>query len=413
MKKWFIVLTLMLSLSSLCACQNKQVDVNNNGANAETDQTGQDDDQGTTDNSEDTAYKDIERYQATGYEKSYFGFSDDLTMLGIEHPIEWSFSETTEGFDIIRDDMVVGHIVSGATSDTENWTPLTATNSFVGAIGIKRYIESNRTDEEAQYRYRYVYEYSAEVEKHTITLITTCAELDKTSEANLMDAFKQKTSAGQTMGILSEHQDDWRTVLILGNSFVRTSNIGNILSEMLRLNGKRCDPVAVSFDGATVETYINNGIIDYIRIGDYDAVFICGFYDPREVANLGILKEACEQSETELIVFPAHNEIEATLSSVQTTYPSLDFLNWKGEIECIIASGVDRWELCINDYQNHSKPLAGYVGAHMIYRAIYNELPKATMQNSISQSYIDSILGDYAYTGKVEVIDEDKIIYLD
>ena len=411
MKRWIIVLAFILSLA-LCACIKNQSNDEDNGTNAGT--TGTTDNTGTSDEREDTAYKDIERYQATGYEKSYFGFSDDLTMLCIEHPAEWSFRQTTEGFDIIRDDIIVGNIVNGAASDAESWTLLTSTNRLKSGINVKRYIERSNTEGEAQYRYRYVYDYSVEGNKHIMTLITTCAELDKTSEENLMDAFRQKISVGETMGILSQYQDSWSSILILGNSFVRTSNVGGILKEMLRNNGKKCSVTSIPLDGASVATFVNNNIVmDEIGFGHFDAVFISGFYEPREVTNLGILKNACDQSGTELIIIPAHNEIEATLSSVQTAYPTIPFLNWKGEIECILATGVDRWELCFNDYQNHSKPLAGYVGAHMIYRAIYNELPKVTVQSSITQSYIDSILGDYAYTGKVEVVDEDNIIYLD
>ena len=71
------------------------------------------------------------------------------------------------------------------------------------------------------------------------------------------------------------------------------------------------------------------------------------------------------------------------------------------------------WYLCINDSHKHSTPLAGYVGAHMIYRAIYDEMPTAPMKNTITQSYIDSILGDYAYIGDSKMIDEQNITYLD
>jgi hypothetical protein len=49
----------------------------------------------------------------------------------------------------------------------------------------------------------------------------------------------------------------------------------------------------------------------------------------------------------------------------------------------------------------------------MIYRAIYDEMPTAPMKNTITQSYIDSILGDYAYIGDSKMIDEQNITYLD
>ena len=88
-------------------------------------------------------------------------------------------------------------------------------------------------------------------------------------------------------------------------------------------------------------------------------------------------------------------------------------LNWKAELDGLILGGVDRWELCIDDAHDHSRPLAGYVGAHMIYRAIYGELPTQPLSSSLSQGYIDSILDNYAYVGDGRVFQEDNTTYLD
>jgi hypothetical protein len=88
-------------------------------------------------------------------------------------------------------------------------------------------------------------------------------------------------------------------------------------------------------------------------------------------------------------------------------------LNWKGELEGLIKRGVDIWDLCISDAYNHSRPLAGYVGAHMIYRAIYNELPSKPMRYTIKQTYVDGILERYAYVADAQIIKEDDITYLD
>ena len=53
----------------------------------------------------------------------------------------------------------------------------------------------------------------------------------------------------------------------------------------------------------------------------------------------------------------------------------------------------------MNDSVYHSKPLAGYIGAHMIYRAVFGELPQGRLSQTIPQDYVDQMLGDYVTTG--------------
>lgn len=407
MKKWRILLTLLFLLLSLCACTEKLAEVNN-GANSGT--TGSNDKE---ENLDDTAYKDIERYQATGHKTDYYGFSEDFSMITIEHPAEWSFRKVKGGFDVVRADLIVGHFLEGTASDADKWTILTGDTAYRDAISAIKYIERKYTNGEAEYRYRYVYTYVAEGVERTMTLTIPCAELDQTSEAKLLKVYRRKKSAVDITGILSNRLSNCSSILILGNSFIGTSSIGDSLNEMLRLNGKNCNVTAISRGMATVATYINDSyLMQNIRNGEYDVVFICGFYDMAEVENLGVLKNACDKSKTALVMFPAHNERDTTIASARSKYSSLPFLDWKNEIDCLIASGVNRWDLCWNDTYNHSNELAGYVGAHMIYRAIYNQIPKGVIQYPLSQSYINSILGDYASTGYIQLIAKDQILYL-
>lgn len=410
MKKWLILMTILFSMLTLCACVDNKVDSNNGGSNTNT--TGKEDP--VDENLDDTAYKDIERYQATGYTIDHYGYSADFTMINIEHPAEWSFREGQGCVEIVRGGTIVGNFVKGDASDAEKWTILTGSTGFRNGISVIKYIERKYADGEAQYRYRYVYAYVGEGGERTITLTTACAELDPTSEEKLMKVSKTKKSSVKSTGMLSDKLSNCSEILILGNSFIASSDIGGSLREILRLNGKNCNVTAISRGMATVATYINDSsLMSGIRSGEYDVVFICGLYEMAEVANLGTLKNACDASKTELVIFPAHNEREQTISEAKIKYPTLAFLDWRGELDCLIASGVNRWDLCVDDTYDHSKPLAGYVGAHMIYRAIYNTVPSGTIQYPLSQSYINSILGDYASTGHVQILDEDKIIYLD
>lgn len=85
-------------------------------------------------------------------------------------------------------------------------------------------------------------------------------------------------------------------------------------------------------------------------------------------------------------------------------------MDWKQEINSLIDDGINKWAFCIDDQHEHSTPLAGYVGAHMIYRAIYGELPTLDHGCSyVSTTQIKQLLGNYLKTG----ITGEAPVYLD
>jgi hypothetical protein len=68
----------------------------------------------------------------------------------------------------------------------------------------------------------------------------------------------------------------------------------------------------------------------------------------------------------------------------------------------MLSNGVSDSALYINDSHKHSTPLAGYVGASMIYRALYGEMPTTEVSYSacgVSQGTVEGLLGDYVETG--------------
>lgn len=362
---------------------------------------------------DDDAYKSIERRRAENYEADYYGFENDSELLNIASPKEWILKDSDEGFDIVRDGQVIGYLIGYNSYDTDEWKVLESESHSVNDVYVSKFIE--RKNGTADFRYRYVYTYSTDGRSHTVTLAVDCAEVDgKTEERLYTYVFTLEKLRSETVGMLSDEVGDPSSVLILGNSFVGTSKIGDILREMIELNGKSSKVGAISIGNAQVGTYSNDiSLLQTIREGRYDAVFICGFYSYPQVANLGMIKSACDSSETTLVIFPAHNESASVIAAAREAYPTLHCLNWKGELEGLIKRGVDIWDLCISDAYNHSRPLAGYVGAHMIYRAIYNELPSKPMRYTIKQTYVDGILERYAYVADAQIIKEDDITYLD
>ena len=411
MKKTYLFIAFLLaSLMLFCACTGT------------SDGTGAPSMEGTTlpetempEPTVEISYSEFRRRETRTYKTDLYSFSDDSLLLSLTVPDEWHLSRSGEDFEILRRDTIIGYITGSPAEASDEWTAVD-TKEFSGrGVAVTRCVERFGAGKAAgDYRYRYVYSYNTDGQRRTVTLTVALSQVDARCEEKLLqEAILVNRTTSETVGILSECLGDSSSILILGNSFIGTSDIGNILKEMLYFNGKSCQVTAISRGYARVATYIGDAaLMDQIQRGVYDAVFICGFYAAEEVQNLGVLKNACDKALIELVIFPAHNENASLVANARNTYPSLKCLNWKGELDGLIAGGVDRWDLCINDSHKHSTPLAGYVGAHMIYRAIYDELPSKPMRTTVPQDYIDHILGDYAYVGDAKDMDKSKIIYL-
>jgi hypothetical protein len=63
----------------------------------------------------------------------------------------------------------------------------------------------------------------------------------------------------------------------------------------------------------------------------------------------------------------------------------------------------------VDDQHLHSTPLAGYVGAMMIYRSIYGQMPTARMY-SIDQAAYDDVLGAYMDDPSMQLMNTKGII---
>lgn len=201
-------------------------------------------------------------------------------------------------------------------------------------------------------------------------------------------------------------------MLILGNSFIGTSQIGGILKAMCAAGGQNTTVEAVSIGYATVSSYAEDGTFpELIRSGNYGIVLMCGFYNSDATEKLRHFVDACRASDTMLVIFPAHNESASVISSACSKWKDDAYvLDWKGEIDALIQyQGISRSDFCIDDQHQHSTPLAGFVGAHMIYRALYNRIPPAVSGLNMSTASARRYLGSYVDTGCFTKIDESEI----
>jgi hypothetical protein len=208
----------------------------------------------------------------------------------------------------------------------------------------------------------------------------------------------------QKKGPLIERFNESKQILILGNSFVGTSQVGDFLNDMLSQANSDYRVKAISRGFATVETYASDPeIMKEIEDGRYCCVFQCGFYYESEIEHYKTIKNACRKSGTAIMAFPAHNEIKEVVRKLSETE---DCLDWQEEIEALMRANVSHnatlWDFCIMDEFRHSTPLAGYVGAHMIYRRIFGEVPPSLSDNApLTMEYIKEQLTHYPETGVI------------
>jgi len=213
-------------------------------------------------------------------------------------------------------------------------------------------------------------------------------------------------------------ENNSKKFLILGNSFITSSLIDVFLSDMLITDGAKYVVETKTINNAEVADFASDSqLINSIGNGEYAYIFQCGFYNDLKSwgsadaeGPLKTIIDACNKSDTGLIVFPAHNESSPVINRALEKYTDIYCINWKNEINNLINSGIGESsptslteaDFCQNDNYKHSTPLAGYVGAHMIYRNIFGKVPPALSATApLSMSVINSKLNNYSTTGIV------------
>ncbi len=399
MKRILSVLLLLLSVIALSACDEGTLPSQEDGTTASREETG------TTAPSEETspprdddlAYQDIESRQTKGDQQVLLSLRDTSFSLELPLPAEWEIAEEEGELSLLRDGLPIGAVTTKSVNGP--WRTVSTKEREANGIRIDLYIERCLTADAPNFRYRIVFSpLTGDDTARSITLLMRYEEIGDRAIYRLLTRSKQ--SAGLGFGRFPELAGD--NFLILGNSFIGTSQIGSTLQTMLRQNDKRGTVTALSRGYATTSTYAyDRSLLSRIGSGLYDAVFLCGFYDPSEAPLVEKILTACQRGGAELILFPAHNESSSAILTATELFPELPLLDWQSELNTLISvKGVDRGLLCVNDAHQHSTPLAGYVGAHMIYRAVYDEAPKGFIGISTSSlgSYVkDGFAGSAIY----------------
>ena len=173
-------------------------------------------------------------------------------------------------------------------------------------------------------------------------------------------------------------------IAIAGNSFIGYSDVVQQLQRILNNNGKDATVHEYWYPNITITDFAHDaGKLDMLCGGDYDVLFINGAYTTGDADKLSVLEDACNASGTELVLFPAHNESgHNPMLAYRNTNVKMAF--WRDAIYKLLEEGVPEADLIYYDGVLHSKPLAGYCGAVMIYGMLYETAPNTA---AIGASY--------------------------
>lgn len=298
--------------------------------------------------------------------------------------------------------------------------PYTAVEKYEIQARVKEELRAERAvcsvNEDGKTVYKRLYSFTDTLAQSTIYVSLDYTALDDAMFFMLFEnaAIPTETAAVRHISLFPQNGSD--QILILGNSFIATSEIGSFLEQFFIRADKAYTLRAVSRGYASVEDYAREEWLEEIRTGRYCAVFQCGLYAPNDVEQFVKVKRACEDSHTRLVLFPAHNENKSFIRQIEDRYPEVICLNWQEEIDRLIKSPQCRAvyrDFCIDDAHQHTTPLGGYVGAHLIYRALFEEIPPYYVgENPLSMESISFYLGSYVDTGKAEELKLERVYQL-
>lgn len=346
--------------------------------------------------------------KSTGWAYTHLASGKDDTVLRVSFPMEWKLEKEQDSLLIKADEAVIGEVYEGAPRDAESVT-LYETEAVAGVTVSVYYGRLTRGGEKAPY-YQFYYQYADKSKKRSVTAEIKIDAMDAVAYKWLRSPrTAQSTEATPSLRLSAGNGK--KAVLFLGNSFVGTSRVGTFFDAMVFAAKKDCTVTAKSIGYATAALYATQYTewLTRIKQGDYGIVFMCGLYGSGDVSALQTLLDACKVSNTRLVIFPAHNESASQIKAAAEIYQDTPLLNWKNEIDKYIAAGVPLADLCIDDAHMHSTPLAGYIGAAMVYRAVFDTEPPSLPEGApLSQSEVDGKLGNFQ-VGPTRLIPEKDI----
>lgn len=350
---------------------------------------------------EDTPqYKDIVCRKSSDIKWQTIRFKEDFSGAGIDIsiPSDWTIKKKDfASYNILRANKEIGRITTShipASKETFEYSTNKNKEKY-----MERFRQVNLYEKDGKDYFRRIFSFE-NTENNTgydLFIMVDYEQLDDTAADKLYNSAASASPYVNTTFTPISKTNGSKRFLILGNSFIGTSQVGSFLNDMLMSSGSGYSVKAVSIGYANVTTFINDvNICNSIENGEYSYVFLCGFYSMQSANAVADMERICKKSNTQLVLFPAHNEGEASVKAAKDKFSHLTCVDWQGEINSLIDSGIHRSNFCIDDAHQHSTTLAGYVGAHMIYRGLFGKTPpKITEASPLSMTSVRATLGSY------------------
>ena len=328
----------------------------------------------------------LKRISVNEWREVGLNLKDSETVIALDIPAEWALrDDMSHTYTITCDDAEVGRVTTRPSTYAERETV-----RHVDAVGISLDYEICLVEGKKAFEWRHVFTFTSD--DGVLCLEVDYAELDEKAVASILSSFERAKLREGNLKLPMAQSNGSNKIFIIGNSFVRTSAVGDFLGDFLKNGKKDMQVVWESVSGAVARGYELSKYLDPIRNGEYSVVFLCGLYYDEDVHVIGTYLDACRQSDTLLVVYPAHNERQPQIDMAKEAYPTVLFMDWKEEINEIIDTGVNFWEFCQDDAWHHSKPPAGYIGAHMIYMALFDEVPPSYTGSQITTQKLRSLI---------------------
>ena len=186
----------------------------------------------------DTDYLTIDCTEPKSYTTRYFVLPESPFALLLHLSEDWSLEKQSKTvFKIRTNGRYVGMVVFGSDGEDGDWNVLSTDTMTSNKMQIEINIEKSIST--LAYRHRICFTFSENNETYKISLMADYQELSEKaiSKLELYSSYKRIGSNPQLGVINIENSRD--SVLIVGNSFINSSKIGNILTEMVSGSGKK------------------------------------------------------------------------------------------------------------------------------------------------------------------------------
>ncbi len=309
-------------------------------------------------------------------------------------PLDWQLKPTEDGsYEVWRAENQIGWISAKPMKETISYMKRVEV-TFQGDPNLLADVSvswNHRANLKEVYRDINIYGKNNGAD-FTLNLRVLYGELDHDAE-EVIFAGIHKTKKDVDLPIESlEGSNGAKKILIVGDEAMAASRVADFLGDLLADSGYTAELVTLGEAGVKNVTF-QGELVQKLLGKDYAYFFLAGLYDDVDISSLSNVLSLCTRSQTKAALFPSYGENRQAIDAVKTVYEGERILDWKAEMEELMGRGIP--ESAFRKEDGSSTLLAGYVGAHMIYRNLFQAAPPALRNAPLSMGEITATLSDY------------------